>query len=125
MIDQQCCALSENDGDAPRFLSVVERRARKVYACSECKEPITVGTRYEYVCGKWDRNISTFRTCLVCVEIRNHFACNGWLYEHIWEDLAERLFPDMRAGGPCFEGLSVAARTKLFDRRLAWLGFHS
>lgn len=36
-------------------------------------------------------------------------------------DLEENFFPDMKAGGPCMEGLSPAAKARLFDRRMKWL----
>ena len=68
-----------------------------------------------------DVNTGTYKTCLSCREIRNHFACSsGFYFERLWDDLEENFFPHMTAGGSCFEGLSVAARLRLFERRLAW-----
>lgn len=79
-----------------------------------------VGVKYERVFGKWDGEIKTYRTCLSCVEIRTHFGCNGWIFTRIWEDIESNFFPDMKAGGPCMEGLSPEAKRRLFDRRMAW-----
>jgi hypothetical protein len=116
-----CCPLSGGDGDGPSFYVEEIRRAAKTHQCGECREDIVKGTRYENVKGLWDGSMSTHKTCLSCREIRNHFACSsGFYFERLWDDLEENFFPHMTAGGPCFEGLSVAARLRLFERRLAW-----
>jgi hypothetical protein len=83
---------------------------------------IAIGERHEYVFGVWDGDPTSFRTCLLCVEIRAHFACNGWIFGRLWHDLRENFLPEMKAGGPCMEGLSPAAKTRLFEERLAQLG---
>lgn len=79
------------------------------------------GSRYERVTGCWDGSFGTFVTCLSCSEIRDHFSCEGWLFGRVWNDLEENFFPDMKAGGPCMEGLSPANKARLFERRMAWL----
>lgn len=122
MADQVCCPLSGDDFSPPEFYSVDTPRARKLYCCYECNEDIVAGAQHERVTGKWDGVVSTHRTCLSCVEIRNHFACGqGWIFGELWSQLAENFFPGMTAGGPCFLGLSPAAKARLFDRRLRWL----
>lgn len=116
-----CCPLQSNDeGDvSPSSISVIA--ARKPHRCVECDEIIPPGTRYERYACFWEGRAEAYKTCLSCVEIRNHFACNGWLFGCVWGDLESSFFPDMRAGGPCMEGLSPAAKQRLFDRRTAWL----
>lgn len=118
-----CCPLTgSDDGDRPSFHSKEIRTARKAHTCSECDEVIPARARYEYVTGCWDGDVSTFKTCFSCVEIRDHFACgSGWVYGQVWNDLEENFFPDMKAGGPCMEGLSPEAKGRLFERRLDWL----
>jgi hypothetical protein len=116
-----CCPLNGDHDEGPTVFSEEVRRAAKEHTCSECREPIKVGDRYENATGLWDGHWSTYRTCLSCVEIRNHFACSGWLYEHVWSDIEENMFPDMRAGGQCLDGLSPAAKARLFDLRMTWL----
>lgn len=113
-----CCPLSGTDDCGADFSKVTQPRA---HHCCECYELIKVGDRYEHTTGSWDGQWSTYRTCLSCVEIRDHFACEGWLFGQVWQDIETNFFPDMRAGGPCMEGLSPAAKGRLFERRLAWL----
>jgi hypothetical protein len=117
----QCCPLSPNGDDGPEFTSTKIRTARKLHQCCECKETILPRDAYEYSTGKWDGELSVFKTCLSCVEIRTHFACDGFIYEKLWEDLQDNFFPDMKAGGPCMEGLSPEARARLIDKRMKWL----
>jgi len=118
-----CCPLSGGlDGDGPSFCVEEFRRAAKAHVCCECSGDILPGSRYECVRGKWDGGMSTFKTCLTCCEIRKHFGCeNGWTYEALWSQLEDYFFPDMKAGGPCLEGLSPTAKAMLFERRMAWL----
>ena len=99
----------------------VRRRAAKEHHCDECRETIRRGDHYEHFSGLWEDRWTVYKTCLSCIEIRNHFACEGWMFGRLWEDLEENFFPEMRAGGPCLEGLSPAAKGRLFERRLAWL----
>lgn len=116
-----CCPLEGSDGDGPQFSNTTTPRARKEYRCAECREVIAIGSKHEKVAGSWDGSFCTYRTCLSCAEIRNHFACNGYIIGQVWSDIEENFFPEMRAGGPCMEGLSPAAKARLFERRLKWL----
>lgn len=116
--DIVCCPLTGNDGDGPTFCRTTTVRARKPYLCTECRETIAVGQKYECTNGKWEDSFNTYRTCLSCVEIRDHFACNGWLFGRLWEDLEDNFFPEMRAGGDCMKGLSPEAKARLFEKCL-------
>lgn len=116
----QCCPLTSGDDEPAKFHRKTSRQARKLHTCTECRESIAPGAKYEHVSGCWGSYVDTFKTCASCVEIRDHFACNGFIYGQIWEDIKENFFPTMRAGGPCMEGLSPEAKGRLFDLRLAW-----
>lgn len=116
-----CCPLSSNDDDGASFYSDKIVKAKKSHECCECEAAIKSGDSYEYVSGCWDGSFDVYKTCLSCVEIRNHFACNGWLFGYLWSDLRDNFFPDMKAGGPCMDGLSPEAKARLFDERLKWL----
>jgi hypothetical protein len=121
MSEITCCPLDGGDGEEAKFYRRTERRAAKEHRCFECREPIPKGAKYEHVAGKWDHSVLTFRTCLSCVEIRDHFACeSGYVYGELWTQLEENFFPEMKAGGPCMKGLSPEAKARLFDRRMAW-----
>lgn len=120
MTDMTCCPLQGNDGDGPSCSSSVTRTARKEHTCTECRAPIPKGTKYQYASGVWDGRPDSFKTCLLCVEIRDHFACEGWIYETLWSDLRENFFPDMKCGGQCMTGLSPGAKRKLIDARMEW-----
>jgi hypothetical protein len=112
--------LQGGDGDGPSCFSSEVRTARKEHVCGECRCVIAPGTKYEYASGVWDGRPDSFKTCSMCAEIRDHFACEGWIYEQLWGDLQENFFPDMVAGGPCMQGLSPAAKQKLIDERMEW-----
>jgi hypothetical protein len=120
MSGMACCPLSTGDIEST-CSSIALRKARKEHRCCECRETIAKNAKYEYVSGIWDRTPSAWKTCLSCVEIRDHFSCEGWVFGELWNDLEENFFPDMKAGGPCMEGLSPAAKGRLFERRMAWL----
>jgi hypothetical protein len=65
--------------------------------------------------------MNSYKTCLSCAEIRDHFSCSGFIFGELWNDIEGNFFPTMTAGGPCFTGLSIGARLRLFDRRLTWM----
>ncbi len=121
MSETMCCPLTGNDGSQATVYSRATPRAARDHACTECGKTIPRGTRHEIVKGLWEDSWSTFRTCLPCAEIRDHFDCgNGFCYGQLWEDLRENFFQDMKAGGPCMEGLSPVAKQKLIDERMEW-----
>lgn len=117
----QCCPLtSSGDFEGPSCSSTTLRTARKDHICCECDLGIKKGDKYEYTSGVWDGYPDSFKTCLSCKEIRDHFSCDGWMYGHLWSDLEENFFPSMKAGGPCMEGLSPEAKARLFEERMKW-----
>lgn len=58
------------DGDPPEFMVTETRRARKPHQCHECRGTITPGESYEHVRGKWEGDVYTFKTCALCLELR-------------------------------------------------------
>lgn len=115
-----CCPLQEVDEHCTVW-NETSRTARKEHVCVECREPIKKGELHQYVSSLFDGHWSTHRTCLLCVEIGDHFSCGRGRYtEMLWSDLEENFFPDMSAGGPCMQGLSPAAKQKLIDARMKW-----
>jgi hypothetical protein len=123
MNEMTCCPLtSSDDGESPTFYESTKPVARRIHTCSECSGKITKGERYERVGAMWpwNKRPETYLTCALCVEIRTHFACNGWIFGQLWEDLENNFFQDMKAGGICMQGLSPAAKQKLIDARMEW-----
>jgi hypothetical protein len=121
MGEMSCTPLSGGD-ETPRFSVDGHRTARKLWRCCECDTQISPGARHHYAKqlsygGTWFE----FRSCLLCDEIRSHFGKHtGWTWGQLWDDLEAYFFPDMKAGGPCMEGLSPEAKARLFERCLAW-----
>ena len=115
-----CCPLSEAD-DCATVYNVDTRRARTEHACVECRVPITRGEQHVYTTMLFDGAWSSYRMCLLCTEIGDHFSCGrGRILETLWSDLEENFFPDMKCGGQCMTGLSPAAKRKLIDARMEW-----
>jgi len=62
-----CCT----DYDVPEFFQSTWHTARKEHRCCECRQPITVGQRYERIAGKWEGQFDTFSTCEKCADLRD------------------------------------------------------
>jgi hypothetical protein len=116
------CCLSEAEDGVLEFASTIERRARKPHRCCECRETISPGQRYVIHVGIWDWEWSRYKQCIECDEIQRHFACTSYIYGELWPDLREIFFPTMVAGGPCMDGLSAAAKGKMFAMWRKWKG---
>jgi hypothetical protein len=116
----KCCPLSSCDSQAQCSTTRV-RKARKEHTCCECDLKIQPGQSYEVISGVWDGQPQEFKTCLSCMQIRDHFQCDGFQFETLWRDLEENFFPGMKAGGPCMEGLSPENKERLFTLRQEWL----
>lgn len=110
------CISSFLDGDCAEFSTRREVKARKAYKCCECRAVIAIGTIHEYVVGKWDGDMASYRTCLPCAEIRQALCCDGWTYTTLWDDASDsELFDRMTTG--CLDQLTTAAaKAKLLDR---------
>jgi RNase P subunit RPR2 len=81
------------DYDPPEFVSQSMRRARKPHTCEECSRVIEPGEHYEYTFGKWDGDVSRFRVCARCLEVRRFITdsipCFCWAYGNLHEDAKE------------------------------------
>jgi hypothetical protein len=99
--------LSGGDNDDPSVCSQRVIKARKQQTCCECDKAIAPGESYEFVSGCWDGSWQSYRTCLICVEIRDAFCCNGYTFTWLWDRVREELLPNMRMG--CLEKLTTAA----------------
>lgn len=60
-----------SDFEYPEFYEAKIHKARKQHKCMECFRLIEVGEQYEHVAGKWGGEFETFKTCRVCLSLRN------------------------------------------------------
>ncbi len=113
-----CACIYDGDGDGPSVSMTRMRTARKPNKCSECRETIQPGQRYEHTSGCWDGRWSSFKTCEPCVEIRDALFCEGWTYGFIWARVGEHLNEGGSVIGCIKELETVAAKEKLaaFER---------
>ena len=62
--------ICSSDYEAPEFYNSKIVKAGEHIICCECDGDINPGDLYEHVTGMWDGRWSTFKTCLICVRIR-------------------------------------------------------
>lgn len=68
-------------------------KARKEHKCCECRTAIPKGAMYQRESGKWDGVMSSYSTCAICLEIRKAFVCGTYVFEQLWEEIGEGMFP--------------------------------
>lgn len=115
-----CCPLDGGDCDGPKVSATTTPRARKVIRCEECGKDIAAGERYERHHGLYEDAWYTNKTCMPCVAVRDHFACNGWIFGQVWSDISENFFQTMVAGGNCLSGMRPEGKAKMFEKFLEW-----
>ena len=96
---QDVCVAMEYDGSNEFYREAV-RRAAKPHWCCECGHAIAAGDRYHYASGKSDGDFFDAHTCLACAEVRQTFACGGWVFGELWESINDQVFSewdDMKA----------------------------
>jgi hypothetical protein len=59
------------DCEYPEFFTTKIRKANKTHKYCECSTLINTGDLYDYLSGKWDGFIGSFKTCLECNEIKD------------------------------------------------------
>lgn len=105
------CVCPADNYDPPDIYNVKTVKARKEHHCYECGDVIPVGRRYEYVRALYDGSWSSFRTCLVCVAIREDFRGKGcgFLHGDLWQSLKDT-----------YEG-EYDEETDTYDEDVDWL----
>ena len=84
------CQISNDTGEQGQMFTKHNRKAHKEHRCCECGKTILPREEYRYESGKWDDEISSFRTCLDCLSVRDVIFCS-YVYGNIWEDLWEQI----------------------------------
>ena len=70
----ECSCAYEGWDDGPDVYGCKTRTARKSHRCCECGENIAPGEQYEDAGGLWYGAWATYRTCHLCVRIRDGFG---------------------------------------------------
>lgn len=114
-----CLTIDDWDG-SNEFSRVKIVKAAKEHRCSECDKIIARGEKYERVAGKFDGEMWSEKTCLVCAEIADAFYCEGRMYGGLlWESMEEVVFPVLNTA--CFDRLqTAAAKAELVRRWNEW-----
>ncbi len=80
------CSCDIGDiGEHPEFYTESIVKARKDHKCCECGEIISKGQKYHRVAGKWDGEMLTFKTCIICTRIRDDYCKNGFVFGELGE----------------------------------------
>ena len=95
----QCCCI-EVDYCESDFSKTKLVKARKGHKCVECHEIIKIGSLHEVVSGRWDTEMSRFRTCARCANVRDEYFSCGWYIGNMVEDFKECFGFDYTKGIP-------------------------
>lgn len=108
------------DGDLAFSNVRLVKHARKRARCSECDGWIEIGASYQYVSGR-NEDFWTFKTCLICAEIRAAFSCDGEIYGGTFWESMEYCFENLNVS--CFDKLTTPeAKAELQRRWMKWKG---
>lgn len=80
--------------DECTLLRRTTRTARKEHKCVECRCVITLGQRYEEDVTLFEGEFAVYKTCVICVRIRDSLFECGWYYGHVWEAIHEAFCVD-------------------------------
>ena len=83
------CDCSIECEDACDLDSSEMRKARKQHICGECDRTIKPGERYEVYTILREGGWSSYKTCLGCRRIRDHFCKGGWIFGGVAEQVEE------------------------------------
>lgn len=82
-----------DDCDPPEFYDCKTVKARKRHECCECLGVIEKGESHERYAGKWEGDIRTFRTCVLCIKAREAMKLEQWAFGCLIEAADELDFP--------------------------------
>lgn len=74
------CYCEPDEGEPCEVWKSEWRKARKVHRCVECKEPITVGERYQHTFTIFQGEVGSHKTCEFCVNERTRILSE---YRHL------------------------------------------
>jgi hypothetical protein len=97
-MDECCIALYDSDYEHPFLYKVKTVIARKTHRCVECRGDIVKGESYESVSAVYDGEWYHFKTCRICVRIRDDIYCDGYIHGDLRDDVWEVMGIDIRTG---------------------------
>lgn len=116
MSDCNVCLIFE--GEPAEVFTQVNRRARKQYDCCECGRPIVKGELHQFCNMLCEREWQSYRTCLICAEIRKAFSCDGECIGGVfWEEMNDYGFPEIGKSGDCLKKLTTPEAKRYFAER--------
>ncbi len=63
--------------DSPKIFNETNPTAIKHHICCECGSTIDPGEKYWRVTGLWDGGFETFKTCVICENIKSEAYAEG------------------------------------------------
>jgi hypothetical protein len=90
------CSIDSSDYGVGELYSETIRKARKEHKCCECHETIKAGNLYEVAKALWDGTWGSYKTCITCRTIRNHYCPSGFALGELAEQIRECLGFDYR-----------------------------
>ena len=109
--------LDSYDAEMPEFFNAATVKARKDHKCHECYRVIPTGEQYFKLSGKWDGEMSTFKVCLDCEDVRR--ATGNGSYGALWDEL-EEWFPGVKSPQDCMDKMKrPSAKAYFRDKWLA------
>ena len=86
MFDSCICVDPDEVG---QLLRRTQQLARKVHRCVECGHDIQPGQVYGKDVTLSDGAFEVYKTCLLCLRIRDSLFNCGWYYGMMWENIHE------------------------------------
>lgn len=115
-----CFFAGEADGFCEVWNRHIVKKSRKEFRCGECRRVIPIGSQYEQTFTVFEGDAVTYRTCMVCVEIRDTFHCgedrNQPLIGELWDNIGESGFYESLSEGCIWKLKSTEAMEYLRTR---------
>lgn len=121
MGDCQVC-IGRDDWESPEFYNYEYPKARKEHNCVECGRTIAKGQEYERYTSKFDGHLSTEKTCMDCMNIRNAFTCDGSAsppFGDLWYEIQGN-FPHLTSTACLTKIKTPSAKEYFLDRWRKW-----
>jgi len=80
--------MCDCDDYPPEFYNANMVKGRKVHRCDECLRDIPKGELHEYACGKWEGRFDSFRTCGLCMDVREAMDLDCWSHGLLMDDVS-------------------------------------